>query len=241
MALPKLEATFYDLELPYSKKTIKYRPFVVGEQKLLMMALESRDENQIFTAIKEAVSVCTKNTIDVGKLPLFELEYIFLNIRMKSVGEKTKILLTCAACEEENEVDVNLENVNFKNLENQKTDTILINDQIAVRLKVPSLDSVRTITKNKPKEVDSAYETQVLFELLVNSIDAVLDKEQEYPVNETNLDEAREFLDSLSSDQFIKIQQWFENVPTLQVLVDHACTKCGHDMKTTLEGINNFF
>ncbi|MFZ9472901.1 MAG: hypothetical protein ACO26H_04315 [Sediminibacterium sp.] len=241
MALPKLEATFYDLTLPYSKKTIKFRPFVVGEQKQLMMALESRDENQIFSAIREAVTVCTKNTIDVGKLPLFELEYIFLNIRMKSVGEKTKILLTCGSCEEENEVDVNLEDVNFKNLDSQKTDVILINDDIAVRLKVPSLDAVRTITRNKPKEVDSNYETQVLFDLLVYSIDAVLDKEREYPVDETNIDEAREFLDSLSSEQFIKIQQWFENVPVLQVLVKHSCTKCGNSMDMSLEGINNFF
>ena len=241
MALPKLEATFYDLELPYSKKTIKFRPFVVGEQKILMMALESRDESQIFSAIKEAVTICTKNTIDVGKLPLFELEYIFLNIRMKSVGEKTKIILTCASCEEENEVDVNLENVNFKNLNANNTDTIILTDQIAVRLKVPSLDAVRLITKNKPKEINTEHEATVLFELLAHSIDAVLDQEKEYPVDETNMDEAREFLDSLSSEQFVKIQQWFESVPSLQVLVEHSCTKCGNNMNTSLEGINNFF
>ena len=241
MALPKLEATFYDLELPYSKKTIKFRPFIVGEQKLLMMALESRDENQIFNAIREAVNACTANTIDIGRLPLFELEYIFINIRMKSVGEKTKILLTCKECSTDNEVDVDLQNVNFNKFDQNESDTILLSDTIAVRLKVPSLDVVRTVTKNKPKEVDTAYETEALFELLVHCIDAVLDQEQEYPVDETNIGEAREFLDSLNSEQFLKIQQWFEGVPTLQILVKHECEKCHAPMDTTLEGISNFF
>ena len=120
MALPKLNSVMYDLELPYTKKKIQYRPFLVGEQKQLMIAMETKDDKQIMSAMKQAIAACTNNTLNVSSLPLFELEYLFLNIRMKSVGEKTKIVMTCNECEAQNEVDIDLRNTVFEQKDQKK-------------------------------------------------------------------------------------------------------------------------
>ena len=183
MALPKLNSAFYNLELPYSKKTIQYRPFVVGEQKLLMIAMETKDENQIFTSMKQAVQACTNNTVDVSSLPLFELEYLFLNIRMKSVGEKTKLLLTCDECMAENEVEVDLRNTIFEQPNEKKDDVIFLTDKIAIRMKMPSLELVQKINSDVK---NGETQAQIMFDVALECVDAILDEENEYKITETN-------------------------------------------------------
>ena len=238
MALPKLNAAYYDLDLPYSKKTIQFRPFIVGEQKQLMIAIESRDEKQILSAMKQAIQQCTNNTIDVNTLPLFELEYLFLNIRMKSVGENSKIVLTCDNCQAENVVNIDLRNTEFTNLDAVKDNVIFLTDHIAVRMKMPSISLVQHM---RSSALDEEKQTELLFELTVNCLDAVLDQENEYPISEVDKSEAVEFINSLNSEQFIKIQEWFEKMPALKVKASHKCEKCGSDMSQDLQGITNFF
>jgi hypothetical protein len=238
MALPKLNTVLYDLYLPYSKKTIQYRPFVVGEQKNLMIAMETRDEKQILTVMKQAIQACTNNTIEVSSLPLFELEFLFLNIRMKSVGEHTKIVLACEKCLAENTIDVDLRNTEFTDLEKVKDGVILLTDNIAVRMKTPNIELVQRM---KSEDFSDEKQVELMFNLTVNCIEAVLDKENEYPVDQNDQTETIEFVNSLSSDQFLKIQAWFENIPSLRLKVEHKCDNCGNAMETYLQGIANFF
>ncbi len=238
MALPKLNTVFYDLQLPYSKKTIQYRPFVVGEQKNLMIAMETKDEKQIFSTMKQSVQSCTNNTVDVSKLPLFELEYLFMNIRMKSVGEKSKIILPCEECLAENEVELDLRNTFFEEPSEKKDNVVFLTDSVAVRMRMPSLDLIQSLT-NSTKEEDT--DTKMAFEAALECIEAILDKENEYLIDDSNKDELREFIDSLTSDQFMKIQEFLNNIPTLKLKLEHKCEKCSADMSRDLQGIANFF
>lgn len=241
MALPKLSTIFYDLDLPYSKKTIKYRPFVVGEQKIMMIAMETKDPSQIFNSMRQAIQACTNNTVDVSKLPLFELEYIFLNIRMKSVGEKTRIMLACGECMAENEVEVDLRETKFFQPDETKKDNIIfLTDKLAVKMNIPTMEMLQRIDKTRDKNAE-ANQTELIFDIIMESIESILDEENEYKIDESNKNELKEFVDSLSSEQFIKIQDFLNNVPILKLDVKHNCEKCNHDMSTELEGINNFF
>ncbi len=238
MALPKLNTGFFELDLPYTKKRIQYRPFVVGEQKILMHALESKDDKQVLLAIKKCIESCTNNSIDVNQLPLFELEYLFLNIRMRSVGEKTKVVLRCEECLADNEVELDLRQTEFYKLNDSKDDVIFITDKIAVRMKLPSIEIAQRLNLD---DLSQEKQTEVLFALTVNCIDAVLDEENEYKTDELNLKEVEEFVNSLNSDQFLKIQQWFENLPILKLKVEHKCSNCSTDINTSLQGIASFF
>lgn len=238
MALPKLNSVMYDLELPYTKKKIQYRPFLVGEQKQLMIAMETKDDKQIMSAMKQAIAACTNNTLNVSSLPLFELEYLFLNIRMKSVGEKTKIVMTCNECEAQNEVDIDLRNTVFEQKDQKKDNVILLTDKIAVKMKMPSLDMIQSI-QARFKEENS--DSELVFEVSLECVEAILDEENEYPIDSTNKEELREFINSLSTEQFIKIQEWFDNMPSLKLKVEHKCENCQADMATDIQGISNFF
>jgi len=242
MALPKLNTIFYDLDLPYSKKTIKYRPFVIGEQKIMMIAMETKDTSQIFNSMKQAIQACTNNTVDVSKLPLFELEYIFLNIRMKSVGEKTRIMLACGECMAENEVEVDLRETRFFQRDETKKDNIIfLTDKLAVKMNIPNMEMLQKVEKSKNKDDDEINTTEILFEIVLQSVESILDEENEYKIDDSNRGELKEFIDSLSSEQFIKIQDFLNNAPILKLDVKHNCEKCNHDMSTELQGINNFF
>ena len=238
MALPKMNAVLYDLTLPYSKKKIQFRPFVVGEQKQLMIAMETKDEKQIMSAMKQAISSCTNNGIDIAALPLFELEYLFLNIRMKSVGEKTKIIMNCGECETQNEVDIDLRNTVFEQKDQMKDNTVLLTDKIAVRMNLPSLNMLQRLNDNNSEDDAQA---ELIFSATIECIEAILDEENEYIIDDSNKDELIEFVNSLSAEQFMKIQEWFENMPTLKLKIAHKCEKCQHDMATEIQGIANFF
>lgn len=237
MALPKLNAVLYDLNLPYSKKKIQYRPFVVGEQKQLMIAMETKDEKQVMSAMKQAVSACTNNAVNVATLPLFELEYLFLHIRMKSVGEKSKIVLECNNCKAENSVEVDLRNNEFEQKDRIKDSVIFLTDKIAVRMKMPNLNVIQSV-QELAKE---GSETELMFQVAVECIEAILEEENEYVIDDSNKDELQEFVNSLSTEQFMKMQDWFENMPVLKVKVEHTCENCKDDMSTHIQGISNFF
>jgi hypothetical protein len=234
MALPKLNAVMYDLELPYSKRKIQYRPFVVGEQKQLMIAMETKDDKQIMTTMKQAITACTNNTVEVGTLPLFELEYLFLNIRMKSVGEKTKIILECGTCQAQNAVDVDLRDTEF--VEKKKVDDIIfLTDTVALKMNIPSMDILNKTQKDKLTTAEQ------VFELTAACVASILDKEDEYVIDDSNRKELYEFIDSLSTDQFTKIQEWFDNMPSLKLHIKHVCDNCKSNMDTEMQGISNFF
>lgn len=244
MALPKMNSAIYELLLPYSKKKIKYRPFIVAEQKILFQALETRNETIMYNAMKEAIKSCTNNSVDPDKIPLFELEWLFINIRMKSVGESTKVLVKCQneECKSENEIELDLREIKIQGIEDVKDNIVFLNNEIAVRLKLPTYSILTDMLAIEDElENEETGEAKLLFKVICNSIEAVLDKENEYPVDKEDPKEIEEFVNNLTSDQFLKIQEFLDKCPQSVMNKNYKCVKCGHNNDIELRGMSSFF
>lgn len=239
MALPKIDVPTFKLTLPASKKNITFRPFLVKEQKNLLMAMESNDSEMIEENIKRILQNCTEEDIDISTLPLVDVEYYFLNLRAKSVGELIESKYKC-----NNEVDGNLcgkiIDTSF-NLTDVKvdfpkdiSDVIQLTKDIGVKLKYPDFRVVSEL-KNLKSSTDMA------FEIVINCIDYVFDGDSMYHASETPKKELISFLESLTKEQFSKIEKFIENVPKLSKHIEFDCPKCGYHHSVDVEGLQDFF
>jgi hypothetical protein len=240
MALPKIDTPIYELDLPLSKKHIRFRPFLVKEQRNLLMALEADDNESIEQNIKQILHNCTlTENIDIDKLPVTDVEYYFLNLRSKSVGEVVENKYRCnnevdqKECGNIMNVDVNLQDIKVEMPENI-TDTISLSNNITVKLKYPEYSIVKEI-KDTPDIGEFAIK------MIANSIEYIHDGEQFYYASEADPKELVDFIDSLNHQQFAKLEEFFNNLPKLQKIVEFTCNKCGFEHKLELEGLNNFF
>lgn len=239
MALPKISAPTFEITLPVSKKSIKFRPFLVKEQKILLMAMESGEKGVIESNIKHILNNCLISDIDIDDLPIVDIEYYFLNIRARSVGEIVESKYKC-----ENEVDgVKCNNVmdtkfNILDIEvempKELKDTIQITSTVGVKLKYPNFDVVE-----KMQDLDNV--TDVAFELIIDCIEYVYDDDNFYYAHETPRDELMAFLESLTREQFEKIEEFVENLPKLKKEIEVTCRKCGYNHKIKVEGLESFF
>ena len=240
MALPKIDSPVYELDLPLSKKHIRFRPFLVKEQKNLMMALESDDRQTIERNIRQVLTNCTlTDNIDVDKLPVIDVEFYFINLRARSVGEVVENEYICT-----NEVDGNqcgnkmkgtLNLLDIKvDVDPNKIDTIKITDAISIKLKYPEFSLVDKLGK-KESAVD------VAFEIMVESIEWIFDGEQYYYAHETPKEELMQFIESLNQDQFSKLEEFFSNLPTMHRTMEMKCSKCGFEHRIDMEGLESFF
>ena len=201
MALPKLTTPTFELEVPSSDEKIQYRPFLVKEEKILLMAMESNKPEDIIEAVKQIVSECTFNKLDLGILPMFDVEYIFLQIRSKSVGEVSKLKLLCPDDNKTyGEVEVKLDEVKVQ-VDDKHTNKVMIDDKrkLGVVLKYPSL----SLFKN-PKSISEKPE--VAFKLVVNCIDHIFEGEKVYPAKDSTEKELTSFLEDLTQKSFGKIK-----------------------------------
>jgi hypothetical protein len=234
MALPILNAPRFELELPLSKKRVSYRPFLVKEEKVLLMALESQDQKQIMRAMHDIIEACTYDDIKAKDLPVAELELLFLKIRSKSVGENTHVGLSCSECNTKNEIDINLEEIKL-DVTNLPTTKIMITDTVGVIMKFPTSDDVmRNIDINK-SDIENTYS------VIIACLDKIFDTENVYDVETQSKKELQEFVESLSQKQFEKIKEFFANLPKLKHDIDFSCEKCKHDNHLVLEGLESFF
>ena len=240
MALPKIDSPVYDIQLPLSKKQIRFRPFLVKEQKNLLMAMEADDADTIERNIRQVLTNCTiTDNIDIDKLPVVDVEYYFLNLRARSVGEIVDGDYVCnnqvdgQECGGKMKMSFNLLEIQVDMDPNRK-DIIPINDKISIKLKYPEFSLV-----TKLKEKESAVD--IAFEIIADSIEYVFDGEQYYYANETPRDEMLQFLESLNQDQFKKLEDFFDQLPTLNKTVDMKCSKCGFDHKIKMQGLASFF
>ena len=230
MPLPVLETTTYNLVVPSTKKKLKYRPFLVKEEKILLIAQESESENQILQAVKDIIESCTFSKIDVNKIPMYDLEYIFLKIRSKSVGEVISFQLKCEECGEYNKVELNLEDVEVQFPDEQIDPNIELTDSVGITLKPINLSD---ITKSKGKDAIS--------EALMSSIDSIYDSDNVYSASTCSKKELETFIDSLSHQHLEKIQEFILNQPTLKHNIEYTCEKCGHKNSYELSGLQSFF
>lgn len=235
MALPVVnEVPRYTLTVPSTKKEIRYRPFLVKEQKILLIALESQDNAQILSSIVDTIKSCTDEDTDVSNLTTFDVEYMFTRIRAKSVGETSKIVVKCSECEEDNEYEVQLDTINIDVPD--KIKKIELNDTYTLKLKYPMYSHM---TKTDLSENASAAET--LYFLTLGCLDSLQSAEENFSFKDETKKDTEDFLDSLTSEQFNKIMEFVNNVPSLTHDINFSCTSCNHDNTYTLRGINDFF
>ena len=238
MPLPKIVTPTFELDLPSSGKTISYRPFLVKEEKLLVIALESEDSQQITSAIKAVISDCilTKD-VKVDQLPTFDIEYLFLNIRGKSVGEELEVNVLCPDDEETYvPVKIDIDQINvLKNSEHSKN--IQIDDTLAIEMKYPSLDQF--IKSNF--DFTDQISVEQSFDLIATCISQVFTAEESWAVEDLTKKEVVEFLDQMNSSQFKKIEKFFETMPKLshEIQVTNPNTK--KKSTVVLEGLSSFF
>jgi len=239
MALPKIDAPVYELTLPLSKKQIRFRPFLVKEQRNLMMAMESEDKETMEKNIKQVLHNCTlTENVDIDSLPIVDVEYYFIQLRARSVGEVVDNKYRCENVVEDKPCG-NMMNVKFNLLDikvdhNDIKDEIQLTDQISIKLGYPKF-SVLDASKN----IETA--TDMAFEMIISSIISIYDGEQFYYANETSKEELVEFIESLNQEQFSKIEEFFNNLPKLNKTLEMDCGKCGFHHTIEVEGLENFF
>ena len=238
MPLPTIATPAYELELPSTKKKIQYRPFLVKEEKLLVLALESEDTKQITTAIKTVIKNCilTKG-IKVEKLPTFDIEYLFLNIRGKSVGEEVELNIV-APDDGTTSVPVTIAIDEIKVKENEDhTNKIKIDDDLMMEMKYPSLDEF--IKSNFDFNDESSMDQS--FELIAGCIDKIYNEEEVWSTSDCSKKEVKDFLEQMNSAQFKEIEKFFDTMPKLSHEIEVVNPKTKEKGTVVLEGLSSFF
>jgi len=238
MVLPKIATPTYELELPSTGQPIKYRPFLVKEEKLLVLALESEDTKQITTAIKTVIKNCieTKN-VKVETLPTFDIEYLFLNIRGKSVGEEIEVNIICPDDEETTvPVKINVDDIQVhKNPDHVKQ--IKVDDSIMMEMKYPSLDQF--IKSNFDLSAGNTMDQS--FDLIASCIDKIYTEEEVWAAGDVSKKELLEFLEQMNSTQFKDIEKFFGTMPKLSHTIQVKNPKTEVESEVVLEGLSSFF
>ena len=236
MALPKLTTPTYELELPSTDEKVKYRPFLVKEEKILMMAMESKSSADITQAVKDIVNECTFNKIDISSMPMFDVEYIFLQIRSKSVGEVSKLKLLCPD-DEKTYADVELDLNQVKvQVGDDHTNKIELGDDKGMIMRYPTIDSfkesgIKNITATNMLEVISTCILQIYEEK----------GKKVYDPKDQTQKELTDFIEQLNTKQFKDVQNFFETMPKLKHEITIKNPKTKKESKITLTGLNDFF
>ncbi|AOO18078.1 baseplate hub subunit [Cyanophage S-RIM12_W1_24_0910] len=235
MALPKLNVPKYKLKLPSDGRTVNYRPFLVKEEKLLLLATETGEQEEIIGAIKNIITQCTDIT-SVDKLATFDIEYLFLQIRTKSVGENVDVTVTCPDDgETEVEISIPLDDIKVVKTRGHKKE-LKLDDEIAVTMGYPNLESF--VESNFGEDTN---QIEQIFEMAAGCIETIADTNQIYECKDLPKSEILEFLDQLSSKQFGELQKFFETMPKLSHKVQVTNPNTGVESEVVLEGLASFF
>ena len=258
MGLPTIAVPEYSLILPSTEKEIKYRPFLVKEEKLLLLAMESEDEKQIMEATKTVIKNCVFGDIDIDTLATFDIEYIFLWLRGKSKGEEIELKYTCPDCKNPIESSFNIEEIKINRKEDH-TNKIELTDTLGVVMKYPTMNMQQIIDT----DADGKNQVDLIFKSIVTCIDYIYDEEKIYAHKDHTKKELEDFLDSLTDTHFQKISKFFETMPILKHVITIKClhsmnvpdktvdkknkktkskiVSCGYTEEIVLEGLASFF
>ena len=247
MGLPTIAVPQYELTIPSTEKKAKYRPFLVKEEKVLLIALESENQTNIINAIRTIITNCLYGDVNVDEMPTFDVEYIFLQLRGKAKGEVLDLKYKCPKCEQDILIDINIDDIAIRR-NKEHTKDIKINEELGVMMKYPNLSLQSKIAQ----ATEEKSEIEGLFETMTACIDYIYDKETTYPSKDHTEKEMVDFLESLTDEQFQKLSKFFETSPALRHEVELHCKhkvkgkgkekkECGYKEKITLEGLNSFF
>lgn len=231
MGLPKLETPTYELIQPSTGKKIRYRPFLVKEHKVLLTMNDSSDD-EVCRIVKEIVDVCTYHQLKVDDLPHFDIEYIFMMLRAKSISEKVEVVVTCAKCGEKYDSSFNIEDITVENKQ-KISDKVMITDSIGIQLKYPNFTNVVKIFESE--------DIMSVFSVIKSCIKGVFDSDNFYDIKEQTDEEINEFLESLTKEQFAKIEQFFVESPKVVQKIESDCPHCQHHNYSRIQGLQNFF
>ena len=237
MALPKLNVPKYKMKLPSTGQVVNYRPFLVKEEKLLLLATETGEQSDLVTAIKDIITNCTDLTT-VDDLATFDIEYLFLQIRGKSVGESVELSLTCPD-DNETQVPVKIPLADIKILKNKKHKTeVRLSDEIVMEMQYPSM---ATFVEMNFIGDDDSFGADQVFEMAADCVKTITDPEQVYDCTDMPKTEIVEFFENLSSKQFMLVQEFFETMPKLSHTVKITNPNTGVESDVVLEGLASFF
>ena len=247
MSLPTITVPQYSLILPSTGKEYKYRPFLVKEEKILLIAMESEDEKQIIDATVNIIKNCIVGEIDIDDLPIFDIEYIFLQLRGKAKGEILELKYTCPKCKGQIPLAINIDEIKVEKKDGH-SNKIELTDVVGIVMKYPNIEVQKKLTDI----AKNTTEIEGLFETITNCVDYIYDVESTYPAKDHTKKELHDFLESINDEQFQKISKFFETAPSLKHEIELHCKnkvkgkgkekkECGYKETTMLEGLNSFF
>ena len=237
MALPRLnENPQYELVIPSTKEKVNFRPFLVKEQKVLLIAYESQDRKQILSAMLNTLENCVHENIDVKKLSTFDVDYMFTMIRSKSAGETTTLLFKCKECQTENEVVVKLDEIVVDVKERDMR--IELTDKIAVKMRYPNYEF---FLNNSVLMTEGKSQSEMLLASIIGCLEAVETEDERIDLADESEEEVNQFLESLTGAQFEKISQFALELPVMQKNIQYKCKNCGADNERMLRGLEDFF
>ena len=240
MALPVNNAPKFRLTLPSNGQEYYFKPFLMKQEKALMLAMQSEDQKQMVATLSDIITECFENKLDVSELAMFDLEYIFAQLRSKSVGELVSLTMKCKQCDPNDEkarirVEINLADIPVEFPENQDT-KIMLWDDVGVQMRYPSIKILEKMDAIKnPNDPDSLYA------VISACMDYIFTADEVFKVSETPPSEVKNFLDNLTNDQFTKIKDFFEQMPKMSKSIEYACPQCGNVHHQKIEGLNSFF
>ena len=236
MALPKIDVPIYELTVPSTDEKIKYRPFLVKEEKLLLIAMESGENSDILRAVKDIVDACTFNKMKIGNMPMFDVEYIFLQIRSKAVGEVSTLRVLCLDdMKTYAKVEVDLNEIQVR-VTDAHTNKIELSDEMGVIMKYPTVDS---FVENKIDDISPAN----MLDVIITCIDKIYDKkgEEVFDAKDSTKQELIDFVEQMNTTQFADVQKFFDTMPALSHEITVKNPKTKKESKVTLNGLNDFF
>ena len=237
MALPRIDVPIYELVIPSTDEKIKFRPFLVKEEKVLLIAMESGKSEDMLQSVKDIVNECTFQKLKLGEMPMFDVEYLFLNIRAKSVGEVSKLKVLCQDdMETYATVEINLNEVNVQVDGELHSNKIELTDEMGVIMKYPTIDS---FTKNGIQNITAAN----MINVIASCVEQIYDKkgEEVYDSKDSTQAEIIDFVEQLNTTQFQEVQAFFDTMPRLQHTITVKNPKTKVESEVTLTGLNDFF
>jgi len=247
MALPKVSTSTYELIVPSTGEKVSYRPFLVKEEKTLLTAMESGDAASMTKAMQDIITSCTEGEVKVKDLSPFDLEYFFLQLRGRSVGEVLTIHAPrpsnfTSCCEKATEEDIceltiNINDISI-NTSKVKSPEIQVTDDIGIKMKFPQIETVQKYSSGIEGE---DIKSENIFKLIIECIDYIWDGDEIYKAKDSTKKDLTDFLDSLTSGQFVKVREFFESMPRLSHEIDWKCPKCEKSKTLLIEGIDAFF
>lgn len=243
MALPKIDVPIFNITLPLSNQKVRYRPFLVKEEKILLMAMESDDEKTVLDAIKQIVNNCCLDNLDIEELPITDLELFFLHLRARSVGEIVDLQYKCnnnvtgengeeKKCDNVVKLKVNLLEIKPE-VEPNHTNKIELSPELGMVMRYPNFKMI--------EKIEASTDVDKIVKIITSCVDYIYDKENIYYKKDIVEQEILDFIDSMTREQFAKVQSFFDTMPKIKKDVEFKCSKCNYTEKIVVEGIQSFF